>query len=121
MWNVAAPATISTSCSALAQLERDAVAGQRADDVHEQPRREHDGALAHDLAGERDAQADLHVGGPQLDAVRAGDDLDAGEGLHGAPRRRGAGHGLELGEQRLALSGNLHLGACFRSIRTDDP
>ena len=46
MWNVAAPATISTSCSARAQLERHGVAGQRAHDVDEQPRRQDDRALA---------------------------------------------------------------------------
>ena len=91
MWNVAAPATISTSCSAGAQLERHRVAGQRAHDVDEQPRRQHDGALADDLALERDAQADLHVGRAQLDAGVAGEDLDAGERLDGAARatRRG--------------------------------
>ena len=71
MWNVAEPATISTSCSAGAQLERHSVAGQRADDVDEQPRRQDDGAVADDLALERDAQADLHVGGAQLDGAAA--------------------------------------------------
>ena len=51
-----------------AQLERHRVAGQRADDVDEQPRRQHDRAVADDLALERDAEADLHVGGAQLEA-----------------------------------------------------
>ena len=73
-----------------AQLERHGVAGQRAHDVDEQPRRQHDGALADDLALERDAQPDLHVGGAQLDAAVAGDHLDAGERLDGAARRGGA-------------------------------
>ena len=68
MWNVAAPATISTSCSAGRSSSETVVPGQRADDVDQQARREHDGALADDLGLERDAQADLHVGGPQLDA-----------------------------------------------------
>ena len=72
MWNVAAPPTSSTSCSDGAQLERHLVAGQRAHDVDEQPRRQHDGALADDLALERHAQADLHVGGAQLDRRRRG-------------------------------------------------
>ena len=101
-----------------AQLERDAVAGQRADDVHEQARRQDDGALADDLAGERHAQPDLHVRRAQLDAVGAGEDLDARQGLHGAAGGGGAGDGLELGEQRLALRGNLHLVACF-AIESD--
>ena len=69
MWNVAAPATISTSCSAARSSSETAVARQRADDVDEQPRRQHDGALADDLAVERHAQPDLHVGRAQLDAA----------------------------------------------------
>ena len=55
-----------------AQLERHGVAGQRPDDVDEQPRRQHDGAVADDLALERDAEADLHVGGAQLDRAALG-------------------------------------------------
>ena len=119
MWNVAAPATISTSCSARAQLERDGVAGQRADDVDEQPRRQHDGALADDLAVERDAQADLHVGRAELDAVGGREDLHAGERLDGAAGRGGAGDGLQLREQRVALRGKFHLVACF-TVDSDD-
>ena len=45
--------------------------------------------------------------------------LDAGQRLDGAARRRGAGDGLELREQRLALRGNPHLVACFK-IDSDD-
>ena len=55
-----------------AQLERHRVAGQRPDDVDEQPRRQDDGAVADDLALERDAEADLHVGGAQLDRAALG-------------------------------------------------
>ena len=50
------------------QLERDGLGRQRAHDVEQQPRREHDDALAGDLGLERDAQADVHVGGAQLAA-----------------------------------------------------
>ena len=91
------------------QLERHGVARQRADDVDEQPRRQHDGAVADDLALERDAEPDLHVGGAQLDAPVAGDHLDAGERLDGAARAGRAGDGLELREQRVALGGKSHL------------
>ena len=66
------------------QLERHLVARQRPHDVDEQPRRQHDGAVAHDLALERDAQADLHVGGAQLDRAVA----SPGAGRRRAPGRR---------------------------------
>jgi hypothetical protein len=97
-----------------AQLERHAIAGQRAHDVDEEARRQHYGTFADYLAVERDAQPDLHVGCPQLDGGAGGEQLDAGERLDGATGRGGPRHGLELGEQRLALSRNLHLVACFR-------
>ena len=86
-----------------AQLERDRLAGQRADDVDEQPRRQHHGALADDLAGDRHAQPDLHVGRAELDAGVRREDLHAGERLDGAAGGRGAGHGLQLREQGVAL------------------
>ena len=47
-WKRAVPATISTSCCR-AQLERHVVAGQLADDVEQQARREDDVARARDL------------------------------------------------------------------------
>ena len=77
-----------------AQLERDAPAGQLAGDVEQQTGREHDRALALDLGLERDAQADLHVGGTQLDAAPVGGELDAGEGLDGTAGGGDAGDGL---------------------------
>ena len=96
------------------QLERDLVAGQRADDVHDQPRRQDDRALADDLAVEGDAQADLHVGGPELDAVLGGEQLHAGERLDRAAGGRRAGDGLQLSEERVAPSGDLHAAAASR-------
>ena len=109
MWKVAEPEMSSTSCSAARSSSVSSSAGQRADDVDQQPRRQDDGALAHDLALERHAQADLHVGRPQLDRTVLGLQLDAGERLDGAARRRGTGDGLELGEQRVAASRELHV------------
>ena len=96
------------------QLERDVLAGQRADDVHGQPRRQDDGALADDLALEWDTETDLHVGGPELDAVLGRQQLHAGERLDGAPRRRRAGDGLQLSEKRVAPGGDLHAAAASR-------
>ncbi len=113
MWNVAAPATISTSCSAVRSSSVTESPGSERIDVDQQPRRQHDGALADDLAVERHAQADLHVGRPELDRAGRGQDLHAGERLHGAAGRGGAGHGLQLREQRVALRGKFHLVACF--------
>ena len=102
-WNFAEPATTSTSCSAGRSSSDDVAApGSERDDVEQQARREHDRALARDVGLERDAQADLHVGGAQLDAGRRGGELDAGQGLDGAARRGDAGGGLQLGEQLCA-------------------
>ena len=84
MWNVACARDDLDVLLGAAQLERDAVAGQRADDVDEQPRRQDDGALADDLAVERDAQPDLHVRRAQLDAAVA----RRGPGRPRGPARR---------------------------------
>jgi hypothetical protein len=91
-----------------AQLDRDLLAGQRPDDVHEQARRQHDRAVADHLAVERDAQADLHVGGAQFDRAVARLDVHAGQRLHGAAGGGGAGDGLQLREQLVALGRDLH-------------
>src|SRR3954466_6323990 len=65
-------------------LERHALGRQGADHVEEEPRRQHDGAVARHLAlAQGDAQPDLHVGGAQLRAVLGGLELDAGQRLHG--------------------------------------
>ena len=111
------PPTSSTSCSAARSSSETLVARQRADDVDEQPRRQHDGALADDLALERHAQADLHVGGAQLDRPAARLELDAGQRLDGAAGRGGAGDGLQLGEEGVALGRDLHR-AASRSRRS---
>ena len=118
MWNVAEPRDDLDVLLGGAQLERDLVAGQRADDVDEQPRRQDDGALADDLALERDAQADLHVGGAQLDRAALGEELDAGERLDGAAGGGGAGDGLQLGEERVAPGRELHAAACLSTSRS---
>ena len=98
----------STSCSAARSSSVTLVGRQRADDVDEQARRQDDGALADDLALERDAQADLHVGGAQLDAAARRLELHAGQRLHGAAGGGRAGDGLQLGEERVAPGGELH-------------
>ena len=71
MWNVAEPDVELDVLLGGAQLEHELVGRQRADDVDEQARGQDGGALAGDVALERDAQADLHVGRPQLDAARS--------------------------------------------------
>ena len=96
------------------QLERHLVPGERADDVDYQAAGEHDAALAHHLALERDAQADLHVRGAQLDSIRTGEELNAGQRLHGAAGGGRAGHGLELAEKRVAPGRDLHAAAASR-------
>ena len=109
MWNVALPATSSTSCSAARSSsvtvgpdsERDDVDAAAGPGSTTEPSRS-------TSAGERDAQADLHVGGAQLDAAGAGEDLDAGQRLDRAARRGDAADGLELGEQLVARGGQLH-------------
>ena len=97
-----------------AQLERHGVAGQRADDVDQEARGQHDRAVADDLADERHAQADLHVGGAQLDRPAAGEHLDARQRLHRAAGGSRSGDDLQLREQLLALSGKSHLLAQFK-------
>jgi len=79
-----------------AQLERRAVAGQRARDLEHQPGGEDDGPFAFDGGREGHAQADLHVGGAQLGAVGTGTELDAGQRLDGAAGRGDARDDAEL-------------------------
>ena len=70
---------ISTRRDALfAQLQRDLVGRQGAHHVDQQARRQHDGAVAYDLALERHAQPDLHVGRSELDGSALGLELNAG-------------------------------------------
>ena len=97
-----------------AQLERHVGAGQRPDDVDDQPRRQDDGALTDDLALERHAQADLHVGGAQLDPALGREHLDAGQRLDGAAGGCRARDRLELAEERVAPGRDLHAAAASR-------
>ena len=82
-----------------AQRERHLGARQRADDVEQQAGRQDDVPGRLHLCGQRQAQADLHVGGPQLAAVVAGVQLNAGERLHGAARGGDASGGLQFLEE----------------------
>ena len=91
-----------------AQLERGLGAGEGAGDIEEQAGGKDDGAGRGDLGGQRDAQADLHVGGPQLDAAVGGDDLHPGEGLDRATRRGDPRNRLQLGKQFGGRGGQLH-------------
>ena len=97
-----------------AQLERDLVAGERAHDVDDEPRRQDDRALTDDVALQRDTQADLHVRGAQLDPALAREHLDSGERLHGAAGGRRARDRLELSEERVAPGRDLHAAAASR-------
>ena len=85
-----------------AQLERELVGREGAHDVDQQARRQDDGALADDVALERHAEPDLHVGGAQLDPVARRLELHARQRLHGAAGGGRAGDGLELVEERVA-------------------
>ncbi len=91
------------------QLERDLIAWQRTDDVDEQPRRQHDRPLAHHLALERDAQADLHVRRAQFDPPILRQHLHAGEGLDGAACGRRSGDRLQMGKEEVAPRRKLHV------------
>ena len=70
-----------------AVLERQVVLRQGADHFKQEPARKHDSALALDrgLGGHPDAE--LHVGGLQLDPTGGRFEADAGEGLNGAAGR----------------------------------
>ena len=93
MWKRAVPPTISTSCSAGPQLERDVAAAQRADDVEQQAGREHDRARALDLAASSGTRRPTSMSVARSSTPASPSparDLDAGERLHGAARRRDA-------------------------------
>ena len=77
-------------------LERQLVLRQRADDVEQQPAGDDDGAVALGLRLDRHADAELHVGGLELDASVARAQEDAGEGLDGAAGRDAAHGDAEL-------------------------
>ena len=73
-------------------LERDTFARKGTDDIEEQAGRQDDGAVPTDLRGrDRDAQADLHVGGTQLGAALRGLQLNAGQRLDGRSASRPPG------------------------------
>ena len=99
MWKVRGAADDLHVLLGRTQLERDVGAGQRADDVDDEPRRQDDGALADDLALERHAQADLHVGRAQLDPALGREDLDAGQRLDRAAGGRRARDRLAAGRR----------------------
>lgn len=99
MWNVAPPDVISTSCSEGAQLERHRVDGKRPGDVEEQACGQDGHAVALDLRLEGDAEADLEVGGTELDHAGLDVDLRAGQGLNGGVGGGDPGDRLELSEE----------------------
>jgi hypothetical protein len=90
------------------QLEARVGARQRARDFEHEAGRQDDRALALDGGLQRDAQADLHVGGAQFGAATGSAELDAGERLHGAARRGDAGHDAKLSKQVRARGRELH-------------
>ena len=114
MWNVAEPPTISTSCSVGRSSSVTSSPGsarttsttRRAGRTTEPSRTT--------SPFERDAQADLHVGGAQFDPALRSEHLDSGERLHGAARGRSARDGLKLSEERVAPGRDLHAAAASR-------
>ena len=105
MWNVAAPATISTSCSAARSSsvtespgsERTTSTSSRAGSTTAPSR------TTSPSSGTRSPISMSVARSSMPDAGRQ--ELHAGERLDGAARRGGAGDGLELREQRVALRG----------------
>src|SRR6202042_983980 len=91
-----------------AELERNALGRQQADDVEQKARRQHDGALADDLRLEWNPQSDVHIGRLELTAVGRCAKLNARQRLDRTARRRDSAHGLELSKQSLAVAGDLH-------------
>src|SRR5689334_17981073 len=89
-------------------LEREVVLGQGADDVEEQPARQDDGALALGPGFHLYTDAQLHVGGLELDLPGVGADENAGERLDGAARRHATNSDAELIQKVLTLNGELH-------------
>jgi hypothetical protein len=102
MWKRAGPQMISTSCSEERSSSVREPDGSWPGHVEHEARGQDHGPLALDLGDERHAQADLHVGGAQLDLAAGGVDLHAREGLDGRTGRRDPGRGLQLAEQLLA-------------------
>ncbi len=93
-----------------AQLDRHGVGRQRPRHVEGQAGGEDGGAGALDLGLEGNAEPDLHVGRAQLDLAVLGHDLDAGERLDGAAGGGDARDGLQLSEQLVCRSLQLHDG-----------
>ena len=108
MWNVAEPDTTSTSCSLGRSSSVAAPLGSaRATSSSRRAGRTAD-ALALDLGLERDAEADLHVGGTQLGATVLRQELDTRERLHRTAGGGDAGDRAELREQVCARRRQLH-------------
>ena len=91
------------------ELERGRAAGQGTGHVEEQTGRQHRHALALDLGVERDAEADLHVGGTELGATVLRQELDTRERLHRTAGGGDAGDRAELREQGCARRRQLQL------------
>ena len=85
-----------------AKLERHGVSRQRPDDVEEKPGRQDGHAVGLHGRLERDAEADLEIGGAELDGAVGRVDLGSGEGLDRRVGRGDAGHGLKLRQESVS-------------------
>ncbi len=90
------------------KLKRYLGGGEEPHHVEQEPRWEHDDALADHLGLHRHPQADIHVGRPELAAPGLGGQLDSRERLNCTAGRGDPAHGLKLAEQSVALQGDLH-------------
>ncbi len=91
------------------ERELDVIGRKQAHEVHQQPARHDDGALALHLRGNDRAQRQLHVRRGEPQHAGFGAQLDAGENLHRAASRYRAGHDAEPGGEILACAGDEQL------------
>ena len=98
-------------------LDRDLGGRQQPRQVDEELPGHDDGAVALDLRGERRPQRELHVGRGELEPIAGRAQQHTGENLHRSARRDDAGNGGELGDELVAIAGDLEPGTdrdvCF--------
>ena len=108
MWKVAFPESSSTSCSAGRSSSETEGCGSDAHDIEKQASRQDDRAFAGDLGLERDAEADVGVGGAELADGAGGGQLHPGKRLDRGAGRGDTSDGLQLREKRIAVERDLH-------------
>jgi hypothetical protein len=82
---------------------------ERAGNVEQQPAGDYGGAGTLNRGGDRDADAELHVGGLELEPAVFCAEEDAGQRLDCASGRGGANGDAELPCERFAIDRELHV------------